>query len=112
MQRRQFIGRSLSAGALGGASLAAAGAPPVSPVVHDADVVIERASSGKPHRGKVLASIAPHSDDHSIMAGGTIARLIEEGYTGYLIRTSNDEMDSYDLTLGQTVAANEADNQA
>jgi LmbE family N-acetylglucosaminyl deacetylase len=28
-----------------------------------------------------------------------------------LIRTSNDEMDSYDLTKGQTVAANEADNQ-
>ncbi len=72
---------------------------------------IERAATGQPHRGKVLATIAPHSDDHSILAGGTIAKLIAEGYTGYLIRTSNDEMDSYDLSQGQTVAANEADNR-
>ncbi len=73
--------------------------------------LIERAASGQPHRGKVLATIAPHSDDHSILAGGTIAKLIAEGYTGYLIRTSNDEMDSYDLSKGETVAANESDNQ-
>ena len=32
-----------------------------------------------------------------------------EGYTGYFIRTSNDEKDSYDLTLGETVLANERD---
>jgi LmbE family N-acetylglucosaminyl deacetylase len=76
------------------------------------DGEIERAISGKPHAGKVLATIAPHSDDHSILAGGTIAKLIEEGYTGYLIRTSNDEMDSYDLSVGKTIAANEADNEA
>ena len=75
-------------------------------------ITIERAQSGKPHAGKVLATIAPHSDDHSILAGGTIAKLIEEGYTGYLIRTSNDEKDSADLSSGQTIAANEADNQA
>jgi LmbE family N-acetylglucosaminyl deacetylase len=76
------------------------------------EVVFERAMPGKPHAGKVLATIAPHSDDHSIYAGGTIAKLIAEGYTGYLIRTSNDEKDSFELSLGQTIAANEADNQA
>jgi len=75
-------------------------------------VVIERAAAGKPHAGRVLATIAPHSDDHSILAGGTIIKLIREGYAGYLIRTSNDEKDSFDLSLGQTVAANEADNQS
>ena len=112
MQRRQFIGQSITAGALGSAGLTAAGAQAASPTGEKVDVVIERAQPGKPHQGKVLASVAPHSDDHSIMAGGTIAKLIDEGYTGYLIRTSNDEMDSYDLSLGQTVAANEADNQA
>jgi len=111
MQRRQFIGQSLAASALGGASVAPAGGQAALPVGNDVEVVIERAQSGKPHQGKVLASVAPHSDDHSIMAGGTIAKLIDEGYTGYLIRTSNDEMDSYDLSLGQTVAANETDNQ-
>lgn len=75
------------------------------------ELVVERAREGRPHAGKVLASIAPHSDDHSILAGGTIAKLVDEGYTAYLIRTSNDEKDSFDLSLGQTVAANEADNQ-
>jgi LmbE family N-acetylglucosaminyl deacetylase len=114
MQRRQFIGQSLGVGALSGAGVAAgqASGQATSPVRDDVEVVIERAQAGKPHQGKVLASVAPHSDDHSIMASGTIAKLLDEGYAGYLIRTSNDEMDSYDLSLGQTVAANESDNQA
>jgi hypothetical protein len=110
MQRRQFLAQSFA-----GSSVLAAGSAGKSKspdVTTASEVVIERAQSGKPHAGKVLATIAPHSDDHSILAGGTIAKLIAEGYTGYLIRTSNDEKDSFDLSLGQTVAANEADNQA
>jgi LmbE family N-acetylglucosaminyl deacetylase len=73
------------------------------------EVVIERAVSGTPHQGKVLALITPHLDDGPFFAGGTIAKLLKEGYTGYFIRTSNDEKDSYDLTLGETVLANERD---
>jgi LmbE family N-acetylglucosaminyl deacetylase len=38
-----------------------------------------------------------------------LAKLLSEGYTGYFIRTSNDEKDSYHLTLGETVLANERD---
>ena len=38
-----------------------------------------------------------------------MAKLLSEGYTGYFIRTSNDEKDSFDLTLGETVLANEKD---
>src|SRR5580692_41376 len=72
-------------------------------------VVIERPSSDQPHRGKVLALITPHLDDGPIFAGGTVAKLLREGYTGYFIRTSNDEKDSYHLTLGETVLANERD---
>lgn len=115
MERREFLGNSLSGAALFGASEPAASGKPVRPaadVTASAEVVIERSESGRPHAGKVLATIAPHSDDHSILAGGTIAKLIEEGYTGYLIRTSNDEKDSYGLSLGKTVEANEADNEA
>ncbi len=74
-----------------------------------AEVTVERAIPGEPHRGKVLALITPHLDDGPIFAGGTLAKLLREGYTGYFIRTSNDEKDSYNLTLGQTVLANEAD---
>ncbi len=99
MQRREFLGSTLSASLAGGA--AAGDKPPAgadAPAAHP--VTIEHPQPGQPHRGKVLATIAPHSDDHSILAGGTIAKLIAEGYTGYLIRTSNDEMDSYDLTTG------------
>lgn len=112
MQRREFLGSTLSATVLGAETAAAQGQPAKGPEKRAAtEVTIERAQPGKPHAGKVLATIAPHSDDHSILAGGTIAKLIDEGYTAYLIRTSNDEMDSYDLSLGQTVAANEVDNQ-
>ncbi|MGD9720655.1 MAG: PIG-L deacetylase family protein [Pirellulales bacterium] len=113
MQRREFLENTLAGtAALAGPAPPAAAGGAADDVTAGAEVVIERAASGKPHAGKVLATIAPHSDDHSILAGGTIAKLIAEGYTGYLIRTSNDEKDSYDLSPGQTVAANEADNQA
>ena len=111
MQRREFLAQSATSGSLlaGGAS---PGQPNAAAAANGGEVIIERAAVGKPHAGKVLASIAPHSDDHSILAGGTIAKLIDEGYTAYLIRTSNDEKDSFDLSLGQTVAANESDNEA
>jgi LmbE family N-acetylglucosaminyl deacetylase len=114
MERRQFLEDTLASTALMGAGAQRpAGDKPAFDVNKPADdVVIERAAEGKPHAGKVLATVAPHSDDHPILAGGTIAKLIAEGYTGYLIRTSNDEKDSYDMTLGQTVAANETDNEA
>ena len=75
------------------------------------DVAIERSISGRPHSGKVLAIVFPHSDDFSIATGGLIAKLIDEGYTGYFIRTTNDEMDSYDLSVGETIMDNEKDTQ-
>jgi LmbE family N-acetylglucosaminyl deacetylase len=72
-------------------------------------VVIERSNNDQPYRGKVLALITPHLDDGPIFAGGTVAKLLSEGYTGFFIRTSNDEKDSYHLSLGETVLANERD---
>jgi LmbE family N-acetylglucosaminyl deacetylase len=56
--------------------------------------------------------ITPHLDDGPIFAGGTLVKLLDEGYTGYFIRTSNDEKDSYSSTLGETVLANERDTAA
>src|ERR1700679_3494693 len=66
-----------------------------------AQVVTERSNAGQPHRGKVLALITPHLDDGPIFAGGTVAKLMSEGYTGNFIGTSNDEKDSYHMTLGK-----------
>jgi LmbE family N-acetylglucosaminyl deacetylase len=73
------------------------------------DLTIERAAPGKPHQGKVLAAVQAHSDDIPLYAGGLVAKLIDEGYTGYLIRISNDE--SSGSTLGHGVVQNEIDNQ-
>jgi LmbE family N-acetylglucosaminyl deacetylase len=73
------------------------------------DLVIERPVSGKPHAGKVLAAVQAHSDDIPLYAGGLVAKLIDEGYTGYLIRVSNDE--AAGRTSGHGVVQNEIDNQ-
>jgi LmbE family N-acetylglucosaminyl deacetylase len=101
MERRDFF-----AGALGLFGASQLSAQTVAPA---GEVFIERAATGEPHKGKVLALITPHLDDGPGLACGTVAKLLKEGYTGYFIRTTNDEKDSYDLSLGETVAANEQD---
>ncbi|HEV1285052.1 MAG TPA: PIG-L family deacetylase [Bryobacteraceae bacterium] len=103
MDRRDFFGAAVLAGATPLAAQNIAG---------PATLTIERPAEGTPHQGKVLALITPHLDDGPIFAFGTIAKLLREGYTGYLIRTSNDEKDSYEMTLGETVLANERDARA
>ncbi|HLY17335.1 MAG TPA: PIG-L family deacetylase [Bryobacteraceae bacterium] len=103
MDRRDFFSGALG---LAGASQMSAQTTPA------ADVFIERAAAGQPHQGRVLALITPHLDDGPFFACGTVAKLLKEGYTGYFIRTSNDEKDSFRLTMGETVAANERDTAA
>jgi LmbE family N-acetylglucosaminyl deacetylase len=76
------------------------------------DVIIERSQSGQPHKGKVLAAIQPHSDDLSLFAAGTVAKLIREGYEGYLIRTTNDDHAGRGETVGDVVKNNIVDNEA
>jgi len=53
-------------------------------------------------KGRVLVIVTAHADDFTIFAGGTIAKLIDEGYVAHLIRVTNDEKDSYDLSVGET----------
>jgi LmbE family N-acetylglucosaminyl deacetylase len=106
MQRRNFLGHALAGGFVGASQLPAQTTTPAT------NVVIERATAGTPHHGKVLAVITPHLDDGPFFACGTVVKLLQEGYTGYFIRTSNDEKDSYKLSLGETVMANERDAAA
>jgi LmbE family N-acetylglucosaminyl deacetylase len=108
LKRRGFF-TSAAAGAIAGATARAQSAKADSA---QPGVVIERADPNKPRQGKALALITPHLDDGPIFAGGTLAKLLNEGYTGYFIRTSNDEKDSYSSTLGETVLANERDAAA
>jgi LmbE family N-acetylglucosaminyl deacetylase len=79
------------------------------------DVVLERAAEGTPHKGKVLLAVQAHSDDIPLMASGVVAKLVKEGYTGYLLRATNDDMgDAPGLgtagSIGDHVLGNERDN--
>lgn len=82
----------------------------------DGSVLLERPATGQPHKGKVLLALQAHSDDIPLMSAGTVAKLIEEGYTGYLVRATNDDMgDVPGLgtpgTIGENVLRNERDNE-
>lgn len=118
MKRRNFISKNLAFGALAPAAYASLGsidpktANPARAVKQQDEVIIERVSEGKPHKGKVLAVIQPHCDDIPIFAAGTVAKLIYEGYTGYLIRTSNDDAAGAGASMGERVLNNEKDNEA
>jgi LmbE family N-acetylglucosaminyl deacetylase len=77
-------------------------------------VVLERFNPAQPHKGKVLLALQAHSDDIPLSSAGTVAKLIEEGYTGYLVRASNDDMgDAPGLgtpgTIGDHVLGNQRD---
>src|SRR5713101_5113638 len=113
MQRRHFLESSLSAGMLLGPSSAQAQreleAGGTGSTSYSVTPVIERRQSGKPHKGKVLAAIQPHCDDIPIFAGGTVLKLLDEGYTGMLITMSNDSMAGEGASTGDIVLKNERD---
>jgi LmbE family N-acetylglucosaminyl deacetylase len=106
MQRRDFLTRIL-------AGTAVLRLQPIRAQQTSGSVFLERPLTGTPHKGKVLAAIQPHSDDIAIFAAGTVAKLIQEGYTGYMIRATNDDMgddvgDSH--TIGDNVLRNAREN--
>ena len=114
MERRHFIG---GAGALLAAGQAQAQARKelqaggTGSTAYTADLVVDRKAAGKPHQGKVLAAIQPHCDDIPIFAGGTVLKLLDEGYTGVLITMSNDSMAGTGPSIGDLVLKNERDTK-
>lgn len=122
MQRRHFLSNTF-AGALAASPQQAARERPADGedgTSYSVETTIERRVAGKPHKGKMLAAIQPHCDDIPIYAGGTILKLIDEGYEGILITMSDDSMAGNlnsdlaqtrrgDSTYGQIVRANEED---
>jgi LmbE family N-acetylglucosaminyl deacetylase len=116
MKRRSFITKSIVAGSLIPFGYSLSGMTAVSnsgmfSIEKNEEIYIEKNAEGKPHEGKVLAVIQPHNDDIPLFAGGTVAKLIHEGYTGYLIRTTNDEAAGRGDTTGERVLNNEKDNE-
>ena len=89
MNRRHFIG------ALAGSAFlprpAAAQKPAYTQLPEltaHGELVIERPRSGKPHTGKALAAIQPHSDDIPIFAVSTYDTdyvLIQEEFAGHVL---------------------------
>jgi LmbE family N-acetylglucosaminyl deacetylase len=112
MLRRNFLAHLMAGGAvIDFASRAGANQSPPS----GSDVFLERPANGQPHKGKVLLALQAHSDDIPLSAAGTVAKLIEEGYTGYLVRATNDDMgDAPGLgtpgSIGENDLRNEKDN--
>lgn len=117
MERRKFITQNIAMGTIIPAAYGSLAFSDRKSVVRkgaaftENEVVIEYVSEGKPHAGKNLAVIQPHCDDIPIYAAGTVAKLIYEGYTGYLIRTSNDEAAGMGSTTGERILNNERDNE-
>ena len=119
MERRNFLGRSLAGGLAAGA--AAQAQQPNQQFSESGgggwtdwqvdEIHVERKQSGKPHKGKMLAAIQPHTDDIPIYAGGTVLKLIDEGYEGILINMSNDEMAGRGATFGEVIRNNELDTR-
>jgi len=72
-------------------------------------VYLETRREGRPYEGKVLAAVQAHADDIPFFCAGTVAKLIDEGYTGYLIQTTNDEKCGPTRSIGRTVLQNERD---
>ena len=75
------------------------------------EITIERSRSGQPHAGKVFAAVHAHLSDVPYFAGGLCAKLMAEGYTGYLIRTTNDEA-SGGKSAAQNILSNETEHAA
>jgi LmbE family N-acetylglucosaminyl deacetylase len=110
MNRRGFLGGTGVAMMIGSQPLAAYQMR-FRKLAMEVDVFVEREQDGKPHAGKVLAAVVPHSDDISLFGAGTVLKLIEEGYTAYLIRTTNDEAKGLGATPAEVILNNEKDNR-
>src|SRR5262245_15366732 len=110
VKRRDFL-----TGLLAGAAAAQIGLSRSQAQDAPREIFLEPQAEGTPPKGKVLLAVQAHSDDIPLTASGTVAKLVKEGYTGYLVRATNDDMgDAPGLgtpgTVGDHVLGNERDN--
>src|SRR5260370_20409825 len=77
---------------------------------HNSDnITVVRQQAGRPHAGKVFAAVHAHASDVPHYAAGLCAKLMAEGYTGYLIRTTNDEKSGAG-SIAQNILSNEQEH--
>jgi len=73
------------------------------------EITVQRAQQGQPHAGKVFAAVHAHLSEVPYLAGGLCTKLMAEGYTGYLIRTTNDETHGGNSSA-QNILSNETEH--
>jgi LmbE family N-acetylglucosaminyl deacetylase len=54
---------------------------------------------------KVILSVAAHGDDAEFMAGGTLAKLVDEGHDLYLLIATDNDRGSYRLSAAELKAS-------
>jgi LmbE family N-acetylglucosaminyl deacetylase len=59
----------------------------------------------------VVLIVTADASDYLLSAGGTIAGMIDKGATAYLIRVTNDEKDSWDLSPEETARRTRAESE-
>jgi LmbE family N-acetylglucosaminyl deacetylase len=73
------------------------------------DIVVERRQRTQPHKGRIFAAIHAHSYEVPHYGAGLCAKLISEGYVGYIIRTSNDQLGG-DRTIAENILNNQQEH--
>jgi len=62
-------------------------------------------------KGLIIA-VSPHADDVTIFCGGTVVKFVREGHPVHIVRVTNDEKDSLDLSKEETIAVNAREAEA
>ena len=73
------------------------------------EIIVLRTQAGRPHAGKVFAAVHARLSDVARYAAGLCAKLMAEGYNGYLIRTTNDEI-SGGHSMARNILSNEQEH--
>ena len=60
----------------------------------------------QPGRQRTVLVFAPHADDGSIFAGGTLALLVDAGWRVVVVRVTNDALDSVGVPRDETIRLN------
>jgi hypothetical protein len=81
------------------------------------EAFFEPAAAGTLHRGKVLSAVQAHTDGISLLAAGTVAKLVYKDYMGCMVHATNDDMGDApgpraSGTIAQYVLRNERDNES
>src|SRR6476619_6989463 len=77
---------------------------------NNAGITVVRKQTGQPYNGKIFAAVHAHLSDVPYYAAGLCARLMAEGYTGYIIRTTNDEKNGRG-SIAENILSNEQEHQ-